>query len=60
MLGIAVAPTSVAGKLAGTVLSPGMSTALELRNPPSVNVKTSPTTIPQPGAIVPSETWMLV
>ncbi|KAJ9681286.1 hypothetical protein PVL29_020253 [Vitis rotundifolia] len=59
MLGVAVPPTSVTGKLAGAVLSPRMSTALELRNPPSVNAKTSPSSIPQPGAMVPSEAWML-
>ena len=60
VLGVSVAPTSVTGKLAGTVLSPRMTTALELKNPPSVNAKTSPTTIPQPGALVPPEAWMLV
>lgn len=60
VLGVAVPPTSVTGKLAGAVLSPRMSTALELRNPPSVNAKTSPSSIPQPGAMVPSDTWILV
>lgn len=59
VLGVAVPPTSVTGKLAGAVLSPRMSTALELRNPPSVNAKTSPSSIPQPGAMVPSDTWIL-
>ncbi|KAI5564710.1 hypothetical protein POPTR_014G094200v4 [Populus trichocarpa] len=40
------------------VVDPGMTKALELRNPPSVNVaKTNPATIPQPGAMLPSEAW---
>ncbi|KAJ6879522.1 G-box-binding factor 3-like isoform X16 [Populus alba x Populus x berolinensis] len=40
------------------VVDPGMTKALELRNPPSVNVaKTNPATIPQPGAVLPSEAW---
>ncbi|XP_011023232.1 PREDICTED: G-box-binding factor 3-like isoform X1 [Populus euphratica] len=40
-------------------VAPGMTTALELRNPPSVNAaKTSPTTIPQSGVVLPSEAWL--
>jgi len=42
-------------------VAPGMTTALELRNPPSVNAaKTSPTTIPQSGVVLPSEAWLQV
>ncbi|XP_011037554.1 PREDICTED: G-box-binding factor 3-like isoform X2 [Populus euphratica] len=45
-------------KVLGAVVDPGMTKALELRNPPSVNVaKTNPATIPQPGAMLPSEAW---
>ncbi|XP_034904852.1 G-box-binding factor 3 isoform X4 [Populus alba] len=45
-------------KVLGAVVDPGMTKALELRNPPSVNVaKTNPATIPQPGAVLPSEAW---
>ncbi|KAJ6675264.1 G-BOX-BINDING FACTOR 3-RELATED [Salix viminalis] len=41
------------------VVDPGMTTALELRNPSSVNVaKTNPATIPQPGVLLPSEGWV--
>ncbi|CAK7348774.1 unnamed protein product [Dovyalis caffra] len=43
----------------GAAVAPGMTTALELRNPPSVNAaKMSPTTIPQPGVVLPSEGWL--
>ncbi|KAL4024428.1 hypothetical protein IC575_012779 [Cucumis melo] len=44
------------GKL-GSVISPGMSTALELRNPSSMNAMTSPTTVP-PCSVLPSEVWL--
>ncbi|XP_023527760.1 common plant regulatory factor 1-like isoform X4 [Cucurbita pepo subsp. pepo] len=44
------------GKL-GSVISPGMSTALELRNPSSINAMTSPTSIP-PCSVLPSEVWL--
>ncbi|KAJ6400678.1 hypothetical protein OIU84_016172 [Salix udensis] len=46
-------------KVLGAVVDPGMTTALELRNPSSVNVaKTNPATIPQPGVLLPSEGWV--
>ncbi|XP_022980083.1 common plant regulatory factor 1-like isoform X4 [Cucurbita maxima] len=44
------------GKL-GSVISPGMSTALELRNPSSINAMTSTTSIP-PCSVLPSEVWL--
>ncbi|XWS35858.1 hypothetical protein CRYUN_Cryun20dG0032800 [Craigia yunnanensis] len=37
---------TVSPKSIVTVLSPGMTTALELRNPPSMNARSSPTSIP--------------
>lgn len=46
------------GKL-GSVISPGMSTALELRNPSSINAMTSPTSVP-PCSVLPSEVWLQV
>ncbi|XP_057979037.1 common plant regulatory factor 1 isoform X6 [Malania oleifera] len=58
VLGISVASASATGKLGGTVLSPSMTTTLELRNPVSVNAKTSPTSLPQGPqlcAVFPSE-----
>lgn len=60
VLATAVAPTSVSGKPVGPVLSPGMPTKLELRNAPGMNVKASPTSIPQPCAVLPPETWIQV
>lgn len=44
------------GKL-GSVISPGMSTALELRNPSSINAMTSPTSVPT-CSVLPSEVWL--
>lgn len=58
VLGTAVTPTSVSGKAVGPVLSPGMPTKLDLRNASGMNVKTSPTSVPQPCAGLPSETWI--
>lgn len=60
VLGTAVTPTSVSGKAVGPVLSPGMPTKLDLRNASGMNVKTSPTSVPQPCAGLPSETWIQV
>ncbi|GMI85878.1 G-box binding factor 3 [Hibiscus trionum] len=48
--------TTISPKPIGAVLSPGMSTALELRNPPSVNAKSSPTNVPC--GVMPPEVWM--
>ncbi|XP_011650712.1 common plant regulatory factor 1 isoform X1 [Cucumis sativus] len=48
--------TNATGKL-GSVISPGMSTALELRNSSSMNAMTSPTTVP-PCSVLPSEVWL--
>ncbi|GKU96729.1 hypothetical protein SLEP1_g9932 [Rubroshorea leprosula] len=46
------------GKSIATGLSPGMTTELELRNPPSMNAKSSPTSIPQPCSVLPPEVWL--
>ncbi|KAJ1381415.1 G-box binding protein, multifunctional mosaic region [Sesbania bispinosa] len=55
---VSVTPVSVAGKLVGPVVSSGMTTALELRNPSAVHSKTCSTGAPQPCAVLPSEAWM--
>lgn len=52
VLVVGAAPTSCAGKMVGTI------TPLNLRNSPVVDVKTSPPSIPQPCAVLPSETWV--
>ncbi|KAJ9171468.1 hypothetical protein P3X46_014835 [Hevea brasiliensis] len=58
VLGAAVASAGVSGKSPGSVVSPGTSTALELRNPPLNAAKTSATSIPQPCQVLPSEAWL--
>ncbi|XP_022757495.1 common plant regulatory factor 1-like isoform X2 [Durio zibethinus] len=47
---------TVSPKPLGTVLSPGMTTALELRNPSTINAKSSPTSLPC--GVMPSEVWL--
>ncbi|KAK7338010.1 hypothetical protein VNO77_18605 [Canavalia gladiata] len=53
-----IAPASVAGKIVGAVVSSGMTTTLELRNPSSVHSKTNTTSAPQPCATLPAESWL--
>ncbi|KAG6597103.1 Common plant regulatory factor 1 [Cucurbita argyrosperma subsp. argyrosperma] len=55
LLGITKAADAT-GKL-GSVISPGMSTALELRNPSSMNTISGPTSVP-PCSVLPSEVWL--
>ncbi|KAJ0113442.1 hypothetical protein Patl1_00551 [Pistacia atlantica] len=57
VLGTTVAADGVPGKAGGPVLSPGMTT-LELKNPTSMNAKTSPTSVPQQCAVLPTEGWL--
>ncbi|KAJ0053369.1 hypothetical protein Pint_00531 [Pistacia integerrima] len=57
VLGTTVAAAGVPGKPGGPVLSPGMTT-LELKNPTSMNAKTSPTSVPQQCAVLPTEGWL--
>jgi hypothetical protein len=59
-LGATVTPASAAGNLVGTVVSPGMTTALEHRNTPNMNTKTTTNSVPQPCAVLPPETWVQV
>ncbi|RDY06664.1 Common plant regulatory factor 1, partial [Mucuna pruriens] len=51
-------PASVAGKLVGPVVSSGMTTTLELRNPSTVHSKANSPSAPQPCAVVPFEGWV--
>lgn len=53
-----VAPANATEKVMGAVLSPNMTTALELRNPSGVNVKTSPASVPQSCPSLPNEAWI--
>lgn len=59
-MGAAVSPSGVSGKLVAPVVSPGMTTALELRNPSNLNPKISPSTLQQTCAVLPSEAWLQV
>lgn len=60
-LGATVPPASVPGKMVGSVVSPVMTTALELRNPSNINTKTSPTaTLNQACTVLPSDSWLQV
>ncbi|KAE8724073.1 G-box-binding factor 3 [Hibiscus syriacus] len=52
----AIAATTIFPKPIGAVLSPGMSTALVLRNPPSINAKSSSRN--SPCGEMPSDVWM--
>ncbi|XP_054784102.1 G-box-binding factor 3 isoform X2 [Prosopis cineraria] len=55
---MAIVPASVAGKIAGPVVSSSMTTALELRNPQTVHSKPNLTNVAQSGAVIPSEAWL--
>lgn len=56
----AAASASASGKSLGAVVSSGMSTALELRNPPMDAAKANAANIPQPCQVLPSEAWIQV
>lgn len=58
VLGATVAAPSVPGKLVGPVVSPGMTMALEFKNSPNLNSKSSSTGVPQSCAVLPPEAWM--
>lgn len=60
VLGATVAAPSVPGKLVGPVVSPGMTMALEFKNSPNLNSKSSSTGVPQSCAVLPPEAWMHV
>ncbi|XP_040866138.1 G-box binding factor isoform X1 [Glycine max] len=55
---VSATPASVAGTLVGPVVSSGMATALELRNPSTVHSKANSTSAAQPCAVVRNETWL--
>lgn len=60
-LGATVPPAGVPGKTVGSVVSPVMTTSLELRNPSNLNTKTSPTaTLNQACTVLPSDSWLQV
>jgi len=52
---VSVIATSAAEKMVGPVLSSGMTTSLELRNPSPIS-----TSAPQPCGVLPPEAWMQV
>lgn len=56
---MAVSPQTVVGKVMGSVLSPNMSTGLEIKSP-GANMKASPTNVPQLGPQMPNDAWLQV
>ncbi|KAK2983874.1 hypothetical protein RJ640_003925 [Escallonia rubra] len=58
VMGVNVPPTSVAGKVEGTVPSPSMSGGLQTGSPPSVDAKTSMAGVLHPCAVIPNEAWL--
>lgn len=59
VLGTTVAAVGVPAKLVRPAVSPGMTTVLELKNPSSLNLA-SATSVQQPSAVLPPETWLQV
>lgn len=59
VIGMAVSPPNVVGKVMGAVLSPNMATALEIKSP-GANLKASPTNVPQLSPQMPNEAWLQV
>lgn len=55
-----VRPGKVEEKVMGTVLSPSMTTTLEMRNPASTHLKASPTNVSQLSPALPNEAWLQV
>lgn len=53
-------PAAATEKVMGAVVSPNMTTALELRNPSAANAKTSPAKVSQSCSSLPGETWLQV
>ncbi|XP_048421611.1 common plant regulatory factor 1 isoform X3 [Pyrus x bretschneideri] len=58
VLGVTIAAANIPGKVVGPAVFPGVTTVLELNNPPILNSKTSPTCVPQSCAVLPTETWI--
>ncbi|KAF8412156.1 hypothetical protein HHK36_000113 [Tetracentron sinense] len=57
-LGVTLAPANVAGKLAGPVITPSMTTTMELSGSPNVKRKTAASVPPTAGVVLPPETWV--
>ena len=57
-MGATVSTAGVTGKLVGPVVSPGMTTTLELGNFSNLNPKTSPTSLNQTCTVLPSDSWL--
>lgn len=58
VMGVTISTVGVSNKLSGAVLSASPTTELELRNSPTANVKTTPTTVQQSGHMIPSESLL--
>lgn len=60
LLGITVATPMVAGKVVGTVVSPSMTSSLELKDSPKEHAVNSPAGGQQPSIMMPNDSWLHV
>lgn len=60
VLGITVATSLVAGKVVGTVVSPSVTSSLELKDSPKEHAVNSPAGGQQPSAMMPNDSWLHV
>lgn len=60
VMGVTVGTARVAGKAVGTVLSPSVTSSLELKDSPTANAKTSPASVQPPSSGTPNESWLHV
>nr|Q99089.1 RecName: Full=Common plant regulatory factor 1; Short=CPRF-1 [Petroselinum crispum]AAC49398.1 CPRF1 [Petroselinum crispum]CAA41451.1 light-inducible protein CPRF-1 [Petroselinum crispum] len=58
LLGITVATPMVAGKVVGTVVSPSMTSSLELKDSPKEHAVNSPAGGQQPSTMMPNDSWL--
>lgn len=58
VMGVTVGTARVAGKAVGTVLSPSVTSSLELKDSPTANARTSPASVQPPSSGTPNESWL--
>ncbi|KAM6600916.1 common plant regulatory factor 1 isoform X1 [Cannabis sativa] len=57
-MGASLSAAGVPAKLVGPIVSPGMTTAFDLRNPTNLSPKTSPSGFNQACTVLPSDSWV--
>lgn len=60
LLGITVATPMVAGKVVGAIVSPSMTSSLELKGSPKEHAVNSPAGGQQPSTMMPNDSWLHV